>query len=563
MKNATFIFFLFLSIQAFAQKKDVGFLKAQQLFETKNYYEALYEFQSVKTYDQGEEDFKNRYIAQIYTILDNAKEARPYIEQLKTNDKTLLLAKNFLQNDSLAKAVVLLQEVCTAQPNNAEAHYLLGNALYSQKQYEEAYKHLTEAKKIGLVTDEINKHLGVCAYALGEYIQAIVFLEEAKKNLNNDVLLQNYLGMSYFNVARKDLAILTLKNGLKQHFSDKKSAELAVNLALIYEHLELPDSTIHFLKQAITIDEERVDAYYFLGNSYFNLKMYNQSQFYLEKLLKINPNYDRAYYTLANAYFLDQLYEKAITRYRESSFFKKNSVEELHFIGMCYMQTQETAKASSYFEEAIKVDAHYLPAHINLALIRFHEKKYDEAISFLTYAQQLSPNNPDLLFLLAKTYLQLQNTVEAKYYFKETIRFNALEKKAYLYLGHLSLMENKLEEANFYYDMLLTFTPNHAEANLYRGICTYLQKEYDKASQFLMKASEFAENKTQAQYQLAKNYIKQGDFISSYGLVEQLLISTPNDSRLYYLQFENVKALGIKDEIKWYKTKIKAVENVY
>lgn len=553
---------MFSSFNAFSQKKDVGFLRAQELFEAKKYYEALYEFQSVKIYDQGEEDFKNKYIAKIYAILENSKEATPYLSKLNSDDKDLLLGKNFLNTNQTDSAVFYLENALKSQQKNSEANYLLGNAYFDKNDFEKAYQNFSLAKSNGFVTDNLNKKIGVCAYFYGNFLEAIVALEDAKTTLGSDIQLNNYLGMSYFNVARKDLAVETLRNAIYNNPNESSIAELAVNLSLIFDNLLENDSAVFYLKKALEIDPNRVDALYFLGNKFYDLKMYKQSQYYFEKLLNINPNYEKAYKQLANAYYLDNVYDKAIEKYRQTTFFDKKPAEELNFIGVCYLQNNDLVKAKSYFEEALKVDATFFQAYMNLANLSFQANEFDDAISYLSYANQYEKNNPDLNFLFAKIYLQTEKLDDAEFYFKETIRFAPLKHQAYMYLGYLALLKENFKEANFYYDILLSFEPLNFEANLYRGISSFLDKDNPTAILYLLKAQKIDSKDYKTKYQLAKAYLENKDYMESYLLLSELNYEKPTDIRINYLLQKTCKVLGIKDEAKENKEIVKAFEKV-
>ena len=560
MKKILLFIFIATQISLFSQKKDRGFLRAQELFDAKRYYKALYEFQSIKTYDEFEENFKNRHLAIIYAKLKNVEQALPYLHKLTSKDKDFLLGKAYYENDSISLAIKILTKAIGIDTLNADLYHYLGKAYCKSKDYEKALINLEKAKSLGVEEVQMELKIGICRYFQNDYIKAITNFEYVKKYFPYDKELSNYLGMSYFKVARKDLAIQTLKMGIDDNI--KSTAESAVNLSLVFDDLEQNDSAIFYLKKAIEIDPERVDAYYFLGNKYYDLKMYNQSQFYYEELLKINPDYEKAYSQLANSYFLDKLYDKAIEKYRQSTFFNDKPAEELNYIGICYLQANDVKKARAYFEEALKKDATFYVAYLNLANLSFQEKNYKEAISYLNYATQYKKDDPSVNYLYAKIYLQQENLVEAEYYFKETIRFNSLKKQAYLYLGHLALLRNDPRQANFYYDILLTFLPNHIEGNLYRGIASYLTEEYDNAVKYLNISQQLNPTDYKTKYQLSKALVKQKDFRLALVFLLNLNEENPSDKRLYYLLYTTAKALKMREETKKHKATIKIFEKM-
>lgn len=550
-------FLVFLQLNVFSQKKDNGFLKAQELYESRNYYEALYEFKTVNAHDEFEKNFKNEYLALCYLHIGNYVQALSYLNSITSTKKNYLLGKAYLESNKLDSAIFYLNK-SLKNNENLETYELLGKSFFLQKDYENALLNMEKAENLGSNKVFVKKILGISYFFKKTYLKTIVNLEIVQKHFPYDKEVNNYLGMSYFNVARKDLAIETLRNGID--INDYKTAEAAVNLSLVFDDLEMPDSSIYYLKKAIKINPKRVDIYYFLGNKYYDLKKYNQSRHYYEMLLEINPTYDKAYKQLANSYFLDKKYDKAIEKYIQSTFFKDKPAEELNYIGICYLQSNNITKAKQYFEEAIKKDNTFYVSYINLANISFHNKKFDEAISFLTYANKYSKNNADIYYLYAKIYLQLEKLEDSEHYFKETIRFNSLKKQAYLYLGHLSLIKNEVQKANFYYDILLTFEPNNFQANMYRGIASFLSEEYQNSITYLIKAEKLNPQDYKTKYQLAKVFIKIKDYNTAYKKLIELKKLKPSDKRIYYMLLKTVKALKKKEKVKKYKLIIKSFE---
>src|SRR6059058_4938962 len=66
------------------------------------------------------------------------------------------------------------------------------------------------------------------------------------------------------------------------------------------------------------------------------------------------------------------------------------------------------------FHKSIEMDAHYSPAHLELARVYEHREMYDAALAEFAKARELSQDNPESLASLAHCYAVSGATTEAK-----------------------------------------------------------------------------------------------------------------------------------------------------
>lgn len=471
---------------------------------------------SLKKYEKGIEELK---------LVDALYESR---------NVPLHLGVAKYQLGQYAQAIEQLNISLGLNSTNDTVYYFLGMSQYHLRDYPDALVNLQMAKVFNKNRQDIHKYLGICEYYYELYVDGIYSLQTSLVLDSLDVEAYNYLGMCYYNLDRIDLAIYNMKRSLV--LGTPEAAETAINLSLIFEELDEVDSSLYYLEKAISLDSTRIEAYYFAGNIYYNQQNYEKSTSYYQALLNINPKYRSAYKQLANSLFFEGKYEEAIDKYRKSTYFEEKGVETINLMGVSYMRKGEYEIAQQYFEEAILLNPEYGLAFYNMAWIAFHEEKYEDAISYLSYANKTLKNDADVHFLFAKVYLQLQMLEEAEFYLGESIRFEPLRENHYLYMGHLCLLKNEKKRAEFYYNILLTLDPTNAEAHYYNATIQYNKQNYSAALSHLDKAEAHSEEVAEKLLMnKSMSYIKIKDYNNALSYLQKLSKQTPEDPKVYYM----------------------------
>lgn len=98
-----------------------------------------------------------------------------------TQIDTLHIEALRLKNEGrYSEAETIFKRILTVEPENANAHFDLGNTYLIQKKYNEALNHYKEAKTLGLDggMDSYYFNLSLCYVGLGNNKEAIVYLEK-------------------------------------------------------------------------------------------------------------------------------------------------------------------------------------------------------------------------------------------------------------------------------------------------------------------------------------------------------------------------------------------------
>lgn len=521
MKQAYIVFLLFFSLSSFnARAQFLDISEYNNLYKQGKYQDAWIAIMMQTAITQEEKKLKSLCLAQVHYNLGQYKQTLEELSNLKDSQYDALLAMTYYKMDSFHQLIHLLDNDEHLELYNDSIYLVLADAQFKIGRFEEA---IIKYRMIQVLDDNysytIFKKLGIAEYYFGMYFNAMENLQKALAVLPSDYEIYNYLGMSYFNVHNIGKAISTLRSGIDHN--DPLSAECAVNLGLVYDEILEYDSSLWVLEEALEIDSNRLDAYYFLGNIHYNRKQYEKSNYYYTKLLSLNPKFEYAYEPLANSLFFSGLYDEAISKYRQSTYFNGNDPKSFNLIGICYLQKKDYITAFHYFEEAAKVSPDYGLAYFNLASLAFDQAWYDEAISYCTYALKANPEDGDIYFLLGRIYIQLGMLEQAQTNLETSIKYNSLNASAYKYLGDISLMNNEKRRASFYYSFYTILEPTSFDGFYYLGLNQFNLSEFAESKKSLTKALALQEDSYSGKIALAKTLIKLDENAQALALLEE------------------------------------------
>ena len=106
-------------------------------------------------------------------------------------------------------------EMLKFKPDNAEAHYNLANALWSQNKLDEAVNHYRQALKIKADFAEAHNNLGNILGSQGKFDEAAIHFRQALRLKPNDANVHYNLGVLFFRQEKTDQAVAEFRNVLQ------------------------------------------------------------------------------------------------------------------------------------------------------------------------------------------------------------------------------------------------------------------------------------------------------------------------------------------------------------
>ncbi len=267
---------------------------------------------------------------------------------IKTVIQNLILPRKYKE------AVILLEAMLTAAPENPEVHYALGIAYSNLEQPDKAYAQFQTIEPQSKFYPNAAVHMAIIHYQKKNIDEGIAVLKNAY-NLIADVSkveLIPYMVAMYKEKAMIDDAIGILNDGLALQ---PENTDLNFELGVIHDKQGNIDAAIEQMKKVITLNPDHADALNYLGYTYADRGIHlDEAEQLIRKALTLEPD---------NGYIIDSMgwlyYQKGM--YSEAAVYLERAVTLvpddpiiLEHMGDVYRQLNQRDKALEYYEKALQ-----------------------------------------------------------------------------------------------------------------------------------------------------------------------------------------------------------------
>lgn len=162
----------------------------------------------------------------------------------------------------------------------------------------------------------------------------------------------------------------TLEGYIKDNPKAGDLADAYYNLGNLYYEAGQYEKAIVPLRKAVAEKPDDSDAHYTLGNVYDKLKRYPEAAKEFELLTRIEPKNDAVFYNLGNAYLYQKKFQQASEQYQKAISLNPKNAAAHYGVGMAYLSLRKNKEATAAFQESISVDPNNADAHYFLALLK-------------------------------------------------------------------------------------------------------------------------------------------------------------------------------------------------
>ncbi len=148
------------------------------------------------------------------------------------------------------------------------------------------------------------------------------------------------------------------------------------NLGMIYyTYYNQPERSIPYLKKAILLDTNYVEAYFNLATCEAKIKLYDEAEKHYLKSIKIDPNFVSTYFSLSAMYAEQQKFDDILKVNQEA--IDKGIVSDVLWVNMgnVYFMKGDTATSIPYFEKCIELN--HRNKFLNTFLANYFKEKGD------------------------------------------------------------------------------------------------------------------------------------------------------------------------------------------
>ncbi|NJO47850.1 MAG: tetratricopeptide repeat protein [Oscillatoriales cyanobacterium RM2_1_1] len=458
-------------------------------------------------------------------------------------------AEAYLNQGQLEDARKAAEQILKLQPQQAEAHKLLGDISQRQGQFSQAQQHYQRAIQLNSNWPELHANLGSLYArtqqwqgAIQEFQRAIQLkpdfagayrnLAKVWKNLNQP----ERAAACQRKATELDAATGTAPAETLQAVSSQPAALPAETLAAALHQGQ--DSQLEFsprdtlaaatstssqangtvpaisqpiqpilqpqphphLQPAPATPQDLIDQ----ANAYCALKNWELAIATCQKALRIQPDLAVAYKIQGNALQMLGEVPAATRAYEKALELNPEYAEVCANLGSLYGQQERLEKAISYYQQALRLKPDFAGAYRNLAKIFTRSGNPEQAVQCIARAHSLEPDRATAAeyLELGQFHLQQSQLAKAAACFEQALKLDPQQAAAHQGMGEIYRQQGEGQNAVAAYEKTLELDPANLES--YRGLGQILaqQEKWTEALAVYQKLLELNPNSAWAYQQL-------------------------------------------------------------
>jgi len=254
--------------------------------------------------------------------------------------KEVTSAKVYIQQDNWDKAIEQLEIAVEMYPQDAEAHYLLGEGYGQKGKWEQMNEQFAKSLEIS-----------------SEFEQQIKATRDKYwvKNFNTGVQMLN-----------KDQVDNALDKFITARRIDSTRADTYQTIAICYTRKQEFEKAKENFKKVIEMQPDNMDAIMGLSQVFFNLQQYEEVIPLMQKALDIEPDNADAVVNLALAYDMTNQTEQAKETYRKALENNPNDTDILYNLGRLHLMNDEFDEAVELFNNVLSENPNDYQANVSV-----------------------------------------------------------------------------------------------------------------------------------------------------------------------------------------------------
>ena len=368
------------------------------------------------------------------------------------------------QNEEFTSASIHLKNVIKVNPSHMPSRVLMAQILITQGNGAAAQVELDKAREGHVDNDRLITLYGHAYILQGKYDEALTVatLGQRNKQIETELLIirgQAYIGKKQYKLADKAF-IAVLNINTRNQLALLGRAQIALQESKVNEALNFIDLSLVSLKpfingwilkskilhrlgdrkgalvaidEALKIDENHLSAHLTKAMLHLELKEYQQALPHVDYILDEIPNEPRAGYLKAilnvslpsdkpkDTSGKNKLSEVIATLAAVPPEVMRNTPDYYFLAGLTNFQFGNVKDAHRYLTYYLNYVEFDIDTVRMIATIDLQEGELDSARHLLTKTNVARPENPDILTLLGLTYLQLEDSVKAQFYFEKVV----------------------------------------------------------------------------------------------------------------------------------------------
>ncbi|HKW89256.1 MAG TPA: tetratricopeptide repeat protein [Candidatus Acidoferrales bacterium] len=505
-----------------------------------------------------------------YNALESAIEIDPNRPDARLGRAQIYLVVGTKNPDFYSKAEEDANYILKQDPQNAQAHHLLGSALAAEKKYDAALQEFSTVTKLEPVKASPYMDAGLVQMALQRFPdaeqsfrkavevepknsqayvdlanfyrfqkkmpEAEAVLRQGAQNIPNDIKIYLDWAATLAIEGKNTDADATLKVLEDQ---SPKSVDVAIAIGDYFLQRNMVDPAIGQYQRGLSIAPKNLPLQQKLEDIYLTTNKTELAAKIDAEAMTQSPNNSMNKINHGRLLIVEGKFQDAVTSLQKTVADAADSNEAHYYLGMAYWKTGDTNQANAEFQNALRISPGLPVALRALAQLNFSQKNYSVAQIYAQELVQKSSGNPADRLLLGETLLQQGKSKDAEDQFLAAKQLAPTNPGAHVDLALLYQAEKKLPEAEKEYEAALQVAPQSTGAlDQYAGFLVS-RGENVKAINVVQQFLSRNPKDVRAHLAMSGVQLRAKNFTEARSEVEQALQLDPN-SVAAYLQLGQV-----------------------
>jgi tetratricopeptide (TPR) repeat protein len=357
-----------------------------------------------------------------YLLQSSFSMASGYFErviELRKNDPraSYMLAVAYLAADKISLATSTLVRLLAEYPEMVEAELALATIYYKKEEYDLSIDYLKRVIEKAPENPRPYIMLGNCMLSSGQHDAAESNFKMALLWDSNSIAARYYLALAKEKTGQRDEAIQLLRSIFSKATA---KADVGLRLANLLIKEGRADEAVDLFKPLVSSQPENGYHKLILGNIYRASHRYDIAAYYYRLAVEVSPNLVEGYINLAD---LQPDNAKKIVIIEDAMKKAPDSIDLLFFSANIYFSDNQLDLAISAMSEAYRIDPQNPSVANNLAWLYLEtETKLNDAYELAISAFEKDPDNPSYAHTLGWALHKKGLIRKAEWQFRESIR---------------------------------------------------------------------------------------------------------------------------------------------
>jgi len=358
-------------------------------------------------------------------------QAFPQSQQLDPRDAAISLERE----GKTVEAEAAWSAIAKAHPSNPEPLAHMGLLEARQEHYARAIALYRRALALDPKMPGLRLNLGLALFKNGDYKEAIEIFDPLLKKeppSSPEVdRLSILLGMSHFGLGQYAQAVPYLQKAASH---DPQNLPLRLTLAhscLLSNQYQCVLDTYH---EILALNAESAEADMLVGEALDEMKDSTGAIREFRAAVQVNPKEPNVHFGLGYLLWTLKQYDEAAKEFQAELDNDPDHIQALLYLADCEIQMQQMQAAEPILTKALKLNPASSMGHLDLGIVYVETDRKGDAMRELRIATKLAPQDVAAHFRLAQLYRSMGKAAEAKAEFDKAKSINKATDKALLYV---------------------------------------------------------------------------------------------------------------------------------